>query len=208
MVADTNTQDTQNPRERLLQTASQLFYAHGVSRVGINEVIRAAGIARMTLYYHFSSKEELVREVLRLRVRKWQEWLVQAVESRASEPREQLLAVFDVLDDLFSTPDFRGCSALKFSADATESDAELGVIAQGHKAFVLDYLEALARRLPCRQPAELARGLLLLQNGATVLAHLGGETYHPGDARRAATKLIDAHVDGPAHGREGGPRHD
>ena len=203
-----STQSTQSPRERLLQTASRLFYAHGVSRVGINEVIREAGIARMTLYYHFSSKEELVREVLNHRVRNWEVWFVQAVEKRASAPRAQLLAVFDVMDDLFSTPDYRGCSALKFASDAMQTDTELAEIAQGHKAFVLNYLETLARRLPCQQPEALAKGLLLLQNGATVLAQLGGEIYHTGDARLAAEKLIDAHLERSTDGHKGGANHD
>ncbi|MDH4248593.1 MAG: TetR/AcrR family transcriptional regulator [Deltaproteobacteria bacterium] len=58
----------QAPRERLLQTASRLFYAQGVANVGIPEIIREAGIARMTLYYHFPSKEDLIREVLTMRV--------------------------------------------------------------------------------------------------------------------------------------------
>lgn len=185
-----NTAVTQNPRNRLLQTASRLFYAHGIGRVGINEVIRAAGIARMTLYNHFPSKDELVREVLRMRIREWEESFVQAIESRAKGSRKQLLAVFDVLDDHFSKAEFRGCAALNFAFECSEQDRELTAIARGHKAFILAYLEKLARRLPSSRPGDLARELLLLHNGATVLAQLGGETYHLGDAKRAAAQLI------------------
>ena len=185
----------QSPRERLLQTASRLFYEHGVAHVGINEVIREAGIARMTLYNHFSSKDDLVREVLKIRVRQWEKSFVQEVETLAVSPRDRLLAVFDVLERNFSKPDFRGCTALNFTSHSSKQNNGLVEIAQEHKAYVLKYLEKLAHELPSRHPEELAKGLLLIQNGATVLAQLGGDTYHPGDAKRAATAFIHAYED-------------
>jgi len=183
----------QNPRERLLQTASRLFYAHGLARVGINEVIREAGIARMTLYNHFPSKNDLVREVLKMRIREWQDALTQAIESRSDQPREQLLAVFDVLEERLFDPEFHGCVALNFAAEGSELDKELARLAQGHKTFVLEYLKSRVQHLPVRQPEDLARGLLLIHNGATVLAQLGGDSYHQGDAKRAAAQLIRAY---------------
>ena len=183
---------TVTPRERLIQTASRLFHAHGVARVGINEVIREAGIARMTLYHHFPSKDELVLEVLRTRIREWQDALVQGVEARATTPRERLIAVFEILEEQLFKPDFRGCAALNFAADSAEHIEGLARIAQDHKSFVLGFLEKLAGDLPCDHPEKIARELLLIHNGATVLAQLGGGLCQQGDAVRAVIRLIES----------------
>src|SRR5690606_3063913 len=61
--------------ERLLDTAARLFYARGVSNVGINEIIARAGVARMTLYHHFPSKDALIKAVLERRTAERDEWL-------------------------------------------------------------------------------------------------------------------------------------
>jgi AcrR family transcriptional regulator len=101
-------------RERVLETAYDLFTRYGVRAVGVDRIVAEAGVAKMTLYRHFRSKDELVLAVLERRERVWtREWLVWEVERRATRPEEQLLAIFDVFDEWFRRDDFEGCLFIK-----------------------------------------------------------------------------------------------
>ena len=91
-------------KEHLIQTAVELFRRRGYHATGIDRIIAEAGVAKMTLYKHFRSKDDLIVAALR----RWDEdsrrWLIRAIEERADEPYERLLALFDVLDEWFDTP--------------------------------------------------------------------------------------------------------
>src|SRR3981081_904825 len=100
-----------NARERILDTAYELFSHDGIRAVGIDRIIADAGIAKATLYRHFPSKEQLVLAFLDLRERRWtREWLEAESERRAATRQDRVLVVFDVLDDWFQRPDYEGCS--------------------------------------------------------------------------------------------------
>ena len=79
--------------------------------MGIDAIIRESGVARMTLYRHFGSKDELVLAFLERREQRWtKDWLQHEAERRAADPGERLLAIFDVFDGWFRREDFEGCS--------------------------------------------------------------------------------------------------
>jgi AcrR family transcriptional regulator len=87
-------------RERILAAAYELFATQGIRAVGIDAIIERSGVARMTLYRHFASKNALVLAFLEQRQERWtRSWLQHEVELRASEPRARLLAIFDVFDE-------------------------------------------------------------------------------------------------------------
>ena len=89
-------------RERILDTAYELFSRHGTRAVGVDRIIADAGTAKMTLYRHFASKDELVLAFLAEREERWTRgWLQAEVERRAQQPRERLLAIFDVFGAWF-----------------------------------------------------------------------------------------------------------
>src|SRR6267143_682435 len=119
------------PRERLLQAASELFYAEGVQSVGIDRVIERAGVAKATLYSTFGSKEQLVCAYLDARHEETLARLRSAVAA-TEDPIERLLAVFDAQARLFHTPDFHGCA---FTAAATEapSGGRIDAAAQSYR---------------------------------------------------------------------------
>src|SRR5580700_3407895 len=106
-----------SPRDRLLEAASELFYAEGVQSVGIDRVIERAGVAKASLYSAFGSKEELVCAYLDARHEQTLAGLRSAVAA-AEDPIDRLLAVFDAQARLFRTPDFHGCA---FTAAAAEA---------------------------------------------------------------------------------------
>src|SRR5689334_2842346 len=98
-------------RERLIETAYELFSRRGIRGVGVDEVIARAGVAKATLYRHFPSKVELVLAFLERREQLWTHGFVEAqARARAARPEEQLLAIFDVFDEWFHSPDFDTCS--------------------------------------------------------------------------------------------------
>src|SRR6187402_3319099 len=98
-------------RERILDTAYELFSRHGTRAVGVDRIIEEAGTAKMTLYRNFASKDDLIMAFLERREELWTRgWLQAEVQRRATEPRERLLAIFDVFGDWFALPDFEGCS--------------------------------------------------------------------------------------------------
>src|SRR5262245_52676294 len=98
-------------RERILTAAYELFAQEGIRAVGLDDVVARAGVAPMTLHRHFASKDDLVLAFLERREQLWtKDWLEAEVKRRASEPDEQLLAIFDVFDEWFRQDDFEGCS--------------------------------------------------------------------------------------------------
>src|SRR5919198_6538056 len=95
------------PRERLLDTAYELFSRRGIRGVGIEEVIEHAGVAKATLYRHFPSKDDLVLAFLERRHQHWTDDIHEA-QTRHTDgrPEDRLLAIFDVLGERFSSEEF------------------------------------------------------------------------------------------------------
>ena len=98
-------------RERVLETAYKLFSRHGTRAVGVDRIIAESGVAKMTLYRNFASKDDLILAFLERREERWtRAWLQETVESRAATPAQRLLAIFDVFGEWFARDDFEGCS--------------------------------------------------------------------------------------------------
>jgi len=174
-------------RDRILDTAAELFYRDGVRSVSVDRIAAESGVAKMTLYYHFSSKEELVAAWLRRRDEEWMSWLEAAVECRDGNP---LLGVFDALRDWFETPDFRGCAFINAHAELGSSSPAAAKIVTSHKRSLIEYLARLARTTGVVAPEVLARRLLLLVDGAIVTASIQGDSRPANDAREAAAGII------------------
>jgi AcrR family transcriptional regulator len=101
---------TTDARERIMATAYTLFCRHGIRAVGVDTIIEQSGVAKMTMYRHFHSKDELVLAVLERRERLWtRDWLEGDVSRRAAAPGERMLAIFDVFDEWFHRRSFEGC---------------------------------------------------------------------------------------------------
>jgi AcrR family transcriptional regulator len=110
-------------RERLLAAASELFYAEGVTSVGIDRVIEKAGVAKATLYNAFGSKDELVRAYLQARHAATRERMTRELAARYATPAERLVGVFEVQGLSFTDPAFRGCAFVSASAEARPGGA-------------------------------------------------------------------------------------
>lgn len=159
--------------ERLLDTASRLFYTRGVSNVGINEIIARAGVARMTLYHHFPSKDALIKAVLERRREERDAWLARA-DDLASDPIERILAVFDLFLEWAKTPDFRGCPLVAATYELGGQLNAARPYAQAHHDVTWRYLSEQARAADLVDPETLATQLHMLLEGAAVLTLIVG----------------------------------
>ncbi|MDA1326838.1 MAG: TetR/AcrR family transcriptional regulator [Proteobacteria bacterium] len=177
-------------RDHLIDTALELFSRDGFHATGIDKILSASGVAKMTLYNHFKSKDELILAVLRQRDETFRNWFMRTVENSAEEPRDRLLAIFDALEQWIRQEGFCGCTFINAAAEFGErGDAILGSCAE-HKRLMLDYVEKLAAAAGARDPEELAFALNLLAEGAIVTAQVMGQKDSAARAKRPAKILI------------------
>lgn len=177
-------------RERILAAAGTLFYRDGVRAVGVNTVVAESGVAKMTLYKHFRSKDELVAAWLRSRDEQWMAWLEREVRRTGGDP---LLAVFDALESWFRQSDFRGCAFVNTQAELGATNPLAAEAIAAHKRALREYLAGLAATQGIRDAAGLARELLLLVEGAIVTASIDGDPRVARVARRAAERAVGAY---------------
>ena len=177
-------------RARILETATSLFYERGVHAVGVNEIAAAAGASKLSLYRYFPSKAELVRAMLSEHSDRIHAWLDRKTTSAPAGP-ERVLAVFDVLTEWFAQPGYHGCAIVNGVTD-TRADPEVAAIARTHLHRYRDLLEDRLSSLDVKDPAALARRLLLLIEGASVVVTIEGTTDAGADARAAAATLLTA----------------
>lgn len=183
----------QEARERVLAAAGPLFYRRGFTAVGMDDIRDASGVSLKRLYLCFPSKDRLVEAVLTRRDDQWMAALAQQVD-RHGDPRLRLLAVFSFLRDWFASPGFRGCAFINAFGELGSRSPAVAEIARLHKLRLRGYLAQLAAEAGVPDPAVLAGQLLVLMDGAIVVAATGTSTQAAEYARQAAQALLDATV--------------
>lgn len=179
-------------RALLLDTAWDLFCQSGYRAVGIDTLLAKAGVAKMTLYNHFGSKEDLIAAAME---RKGEEILAgfdATITAAGKNPTKRLAAVFDWLEGWFSAPDFAGCAFVKAIGEYRLDSDKPRSAATAFKQALQLRLEQLCAEAQLRNAPALARQLMLLIDGATVHADLHRRAAYAQDARVAARALIEA----------------
>lgn len=179
-------------RDRILTTAGRLFYRDGFRAVGIDTIIAEAGVAKMTLYRYFPSKDELIVAYLEESNRQYWAWLNSAVDG-VDDPGERLLGMLAAIERLATSPRCLGCTFQSTAAEFPDRDHPGHQVALAHKRAVRDHFADLAHRAELRAPEQLADQLLLLMDGAWVAARMYGPTNPAVGLADAARALIDAH---------------
>ena len=183
-------------RERILDTASALFYRDGFRAVGIDTIIARSGVAKMTLYYHVPSKDELIAAYLERSNERFWAWLDEAIAD-AEAPRAKLIAIFEAVAALATSPECLGCTFQGTAAEFPDRGHPAHRVAQAHKRAVLERLRTLSAQTGTDDPDDLARALLLLMDGAFAAARMFDRPDSPaGSIARAAEALIDARLAG------------
>src|SRR5690606_36993452 len=130
-------------RSRSLCCASDLFYRKGITHVGVNEIIEASGVARMTLYHHIKSKNDTISAVLDQRRERRLEG-IRAAMQEAGTPRGRILAVFDYLDRIAGDPGFRGCAFINAAVELADPAHPGFALALRHKRRMIEEFERIA----------------------------------------------------------------
>ncbi|WP_033279210.1 TetR/AcrR family transcriptional regulator [Streptomyces sp. NRRL F-525] len=183
--------DPDRTRATLLASATEILYERGLDGVGVAELCRTVGASKETLYRHFGSKDGLVEAVLEARSDRVVRWLTEAAEAAGPDPRAQLTALFDVLGGWYRQPGFRGCAIVNAATQRHAPPAR--TLADRHLARYGELLTGIAERAGAREPALLGRQLLILLEGATVVAdHHDPAGRAAEDAKLAALALLSA----------------
>ncbi len=181
---------TSSRREQLLNTAVRLFYRQGCHATGIDRVLAEAGVAKMTLYKHFKSKDELiVAAVARMRDLHWTR-VREFIEGHGDTPKARLLALFDFFELWAADEDFHGCPFVNMSIEHPAPDHPAHQAAARYKAEQHEYFLGQARAAGLADPETFAERYMLLVEGAVVLAYVTGRREPIRTARETVLALM------------------
>lgn len=176
-------------RDHLMATAWRLFYRDGYRVVGIDTILAEAGVAKMTLYNHFPSKDALIVAILEKRDCELRASIASQVAATVGTPSEKLLAVFDWLETWFGSEDFNGCAFIRALSEYPDIAHPIHQTAWRHKVAMQAALTDLCTQAGAKDPAGLANTLSLLIDGAIVAAQATG-TSTPAKASRATAATL------------------
>jgi AcrR family transcriptional regulator len=181
--------ESSEARQRILETADRLFYRDGIRAVGIDRIIAEANVAKMSLYKHFPSKDDLILAVLMYREERTLEFFRSAMERRARKAKSPLRAFFAALKEWFETPGFRGCPFQNAAAELADPAHPATEFVRGHKQRFNEFLCGLVEET-VGKAAKVAPAVAILVEGAVVTAVIQGNPDAADVARDAALKLV------------------
>jgi len=177
-------------RQRILETADRLFYQDGIRAVGIDRIIAEAAVAKMSLYKHFASKDELILAALKYREEKVLAFFGSAMERHGKRTKDKLRAFFAALKDWFESPGFRGCAFQNAAVELADAKHPGSDFVKGHKRRFQEFLSGLIEESRGKAAAKVAPAVGLLVEGAIVTAMIQGSPAAVNVARDAALKLV------------------
>jgi AcrR family transcriptional regulator len=174
-------------KDRLLSTASRVFYARGMNAVSVERVIEEAGVTRSTFYRHFQSKDHLVAACLADRDEKIRDACA-AVAEQVEDPGEQLRLIMRAIGDELCGPGFRGCPFINAAAEFPDPESMIHRAAATHRFWFRALVVDLVTRAGVSRPEKAARTVVILRDGAMV----GGYLEDAAATRAALVEAIEA----------------
>jgi len=184
------TKNKSDARQRIVETAERLFYAEGVRSVGIDRIIAESEVAKMTLYNHFASKDDLILSVLQYREEKFGGMFERWMERHVKKGMDRLEAFFAALKDWFESPGFRGCAFINASVELADAHHAASQFSAQHKERFHEMLTGIITDTAGAKAAPVAPAVFLLVEGAIVTAVMEQSSDSAGVARDAALALI------------------
>ena len=182
-------------REHVLGVAHELFYWHGIRATGVDRVAAAAGVAPTTLYRLFASKDDLIGAYIERADRLYRDWFDAAAAAGGPDPREEILAVFDALDEQVQPQHCRGCPFQMALAEFPDPAHPAHRAAVAVKAWVRDRFGQLTAALAsggrAARPELLADQLSLVMEGTYASAQALAADGPARHARTVAELLLD-----------------
>ncbi|MDX2078022.1 MAG: TetR/AcrR family transcriptional regulator [bacterium] len=176
-------------REKILEVAGNLFFQYGYRAIGIDMIIEQSNIAKATLYRHFKSKDDLIVAYLEEMNRQFWAWIDGATAPHET-PQAQLIAIFDALQKLISTPSCYGCPFLIAASEFPDPTHPSHGVALANKEAVRARLLALCDSMGAKNPQGLANQLYLLMDGAFMAVRLYGVNNPANDVGSFARQIV------------------
>ncbi|MFI6869601.1 TetR/AcrR family transcriptional regulator [Nocardia sp. NPDC050406] len=181
-------------RERLLETATRLFYAEGIHTVGIDRIIAEAGIAKATFYRHFKTKDDLVVAYLTREYARQREVL----DAVSGSGIDSVTAIFERLGELSCGPGFRGCPFLNAAIEFPDPAHAVRAVVADYRGWFLDLMRERLVAAGHEDPETAAHYLLLVRDGVALSGGVGdAETVQAG-VRTALGQISSRVAPGPA----------
>jgi AcrR family transcriptional regulator len=183
----------QSARERILDTAYELFSRHGTRAVGVDRIIAECGIAKMTLYRNFPSKNDLILAFLERRDELWtRAWLQAEAQRRGTTPAQRLLAIFDTFEGWFARADFEGCSFINVMLEVDDVDNPIRQATVRHLESIRGFVRGLAEESGIQDADGFARQWHILMKGSIVSA-AEGDLEAASRAKQMGALLLEHH---------------
>ncbi|MCK2244030.1 MULTISPECIES: TetR/AcrR family transcriptional regulator [unclassified Crossiella] len=173
------------PRERLLATASELFYAEGIQAIGVDRLVKEASVTRATFYRHFPTKEDLVVAYLRGKHEEIRGGVEAAVAGQ--DPATALHLMLGAFAQASCGPGFRGCAFLNAAAEYPDPQAPVRVLVREHRGWFHDGLRGRLTEAGHPDPGHAATALVLLRDGIMS----GGYLDQPADIQSTVDRMVD-----------------
>ena len=178
-------------RRAVLDAADELFYARGISSVGMSDVRDASGVSMRRLYAMYTSKSQLVAAWLTDRHDRWMAWFTTSVDRHIGSGADPLLATFDAIAEWVDSPGYRGCAFINSLAETNETNDTHHAIIAEHKRDLIEHLAHLATRDRPNAPSWLPAALAVILDGAIVQCTIFASTDPLDAARSAVHQLLE-----------------
>jgi AcrR family transcriptional regulator len=185
----------QTTREKLIQAGHEIFYREGFLAVGLDRLLNEVGCSKQTFYNHFESKDDLIVAVIDEHHRWWSSELRDRIQRSAGpDPRGQIMAIFEVMDEIIRDPEYHGCIFINAAVEFPQPHHPAHQSARRAKADSLALLVELAERAGAFDPEALAQEIDMLIEGALITHQVAPEGDTCGIARRAAETLMEKYL--------------
>lgn len=186
---------TPSSRERLIDAATALFYEHGFHAVGLDQVLDEVGVTKTTFYNHFESKDALIVSVLAHKdAQETEQWTQVMRERGGSDPRRQIMALFDILAEWFEEPGFRGCMFINAAVEFPSPNDPIHTTAAQHGESMFKVIRARAQEAGTSQPEVLAKQISMLLSGALVSRSVDLDRTAVETARAMGEMVMERHL--------------
>ncbi len=159
-------------RQRLLEAASELFYAQGLRAVSADKIIDRVGTTKVTFYRHFRTKDDLVVAYLQLRAQQERDGIDGALAQAGNDTDLALRLISEGYAGVACTPGFRGCPFINAAAEYPDEDSEVRRVVGEHRAWFHGMFLKVISPLGLAEPDAVAEQLMLLRDGALVAGYL------------------------------------
>ncbi|MFD2794194.1 TetR/AcrR family transcriptional regulator [Promicromonospora vindobonensis] len=184
-------------RERLIEAASELFYANGLRAVSVDKVIDRAGTTKVTFYRHFQSKDGLIVAYLESRAELERNGVDAAIAHGEGDVDASLRLMAEHTGAAACTQGFRGCPFINAAAEYPDPDSTVRKVIDTHRTWWTSAFERLVAPLGLTDPAAVADDLMLLRDGVMVAGYLGDPTKVAASFLRSCQAVVHCAVRRP-----------